>query len=212
MRARALVGEPPATPRWGSAAIATGSSTFPRPPRTAPPVLLFFHGAGGTGRRELRAVLSAADRYGTVVAAPDSRTRPGTSSPVASSDRTSPSPTECSTGSPTAATSTSSAWRSGGSLTGRPMRCRLGSPTATCSRPSLRSRRDSSSRPRSQGRPRIFISHGQRDSVLPIDLCGRRLAAGLSLDGYAVTFHEFDGGHSVPVDVAALGFRWWVND
>ncbi len=35
--------------------------------------MVFLHGAGGTGRRELRAVVAAADRYGTVIAAPDSR-------------------------------------------------------------------------------------------------------------------------------------------
>src|SRR5688500_11926738 len=37
------------------------------------PILLFFHGAGGTGRRELRAVVAAADEHGAVVVAPDSR-------------------------------------------------------------------------------------------------------------------------------------------
>ena len=40
--------------------------------RNAVPIL-FLHGAGGRGRRELRAVLAAADRYGVVVIAPDSR-------------------------------------------------------------------------------------------------------------------------------------------
>jgi predicted esterase len=61
------------------------------------------------------------------------------------------------------------------------------------------------------GRPRVFISHGTHDSVLPIDACGRRLAAHLGTDGYAITFHEFDGGHTVPPEVADLGFRWWVE-
>ncbi|MBV9666261.1 MAG: hypothetical protein JOZ37_20030, partial [Actinobacteria bacterium] len=37
------------------------------------PLLVFFHGATGTGRRELRAVVAAADRYGVVVLAPDAR-------------------------------------------------------------------------------------------------------------------------------------------
>jgi phospholipase/carboxylesterase len=35
------------------------------------PVLIFLHGATGTGRRHLRAVLAAADRYGVVLVAPD---------------------------------------------------------------------------------------------------------------------------------------------
>src|SRR5690606_13069738 len=37
------------------------------------PLLVFLHGATGTGRKHLRAVVAAADRYGVVVAAPDSR-------------------------------------------------------------------------------------------------------------------------------------------
>ncbi|HZB72753.1 MAG TPA: hypothetical protein VE395_11485, partial [Acidimicrobiales bacterium] len=37
------------------------------------PVLVFLHGATGSGRGHLRAVLAAADRYGVVLVAPDSR-------------------------------------------------------------------------------------------------------------------------------------------
>ena len=37
------------------------------------PVILFLHGAGGYGQRVLRPIVSAADRYGAVVVAPDSR-------------------------------------------------------------------------------------------------------------------------------------------
>ena len=37
------------------------------------PVLVFLHGATGSGRAHLRAVLAAADRYGVVLVAPDSR-------------------------------------------------------------------------------------------------------------------------------------------
>src|SRR5437764_3768207 len=52
------------------------------------------------------------------------------------------------------------------------------------------------------GRPRIFISHGTADRILPIDGCGRRLAARLTNAGYDVDFHEFDGPHAVPPDIA----------
>ena len=33
----------------------------------------------------------------------------------------------------------------------------------------------------------------------------------LGLGGYSVTFHELAGGHTVPPEVADLGFRWWVD-
>ncbi len=51
------------------------------------------------------------------------------------------------------------------------------------------------------GRPRIFISHGDRDEVLPVDRCGRRLARVLSEGGYDVDYREFAGGHVVPPEM-----------
>ena len=59
-----------------------------------------------------------------------------------------------------------------------------------------------------QGKPNFFISHGTRDHVLPIDRCGRRIAADLKARGYQVTFREFDGDHEIPSDVMREGLRW----
>ena len=58
------------------------------------------------------------------------------------------------------------------------------------------------------GKPRIFISHGTHDHILPIDSCGRRLAKGLVANGYEVTFREFDGDHEIPEAVAREGMKW----
>ncbi|HET9372122.1 MAG TPA: hypothetical protein VFO19_17800, partial [Vicinamibacterales bacterium] len=58
------------------------------------------------------------------------------------------------------------------------------------------------------GRPRIFVSHGRIDEILPIDRCSRVIVPGLQKRGYEVTFREFDGGHMVPAEVAAEGFRF----
>ena len=60
----------------------------------------------------------------------------------------------------------------------------------------------------SQGKPRVFLSHGTRDEVLPIDRCGRVIAAQLRRDGYDVTFREFDGGHEIPAAIAVEGMTW----
>jgi predicted esterase len=54
---------------------------------------------------------------------------------------------------------------------------------------------------RPEGKPKIFISHGNKDEVLPVDRCGRRLARALSVAGYDVDYHEFDGPHVVPPDM-----------
>jgi phospholipase/carboxylesterase len=66
--------------------------------------------------------------------------------------------------------------------------------------------------PAVHGRPRIWISHGTGDRVLPVDVCGRRVARALAEEGYAVTYEEFDGGHVVPPDLARRAFAWWVED
>jgi phospholipase/carboxylesterase len=54
----------------------------------------------------------------------------------------------------------------------------------------------------SVGTPRFFVSHGRRDSVLPIERCSRRIVPRLKLAGYEVTYREFDGGHTVPSEIA----------
>lgn len=58
------------------------------------------------------------------------------------------------------------------------------------------------------GKPRIFISHGTHDHILPIDRCGRRIAGELKSKGYDVTFREFDGDHEIPKDVAREGLAF----
>ena len=61
------------------------------------------------------------------------------------------------------------------------------------------------------GRPRIFISHGKADDILPIDLTRRRLVPWLEDAGYAVTYKEFDGPHTVPEDIARDAFTWFTR-
>ena len=56
--------------------------------------------------------------------------------------------------------------------------------------------------------PRIFISHGTNDRILPIDRCGRRIASVLKARGYDVTFREFDGDHEIPADIVREGLRF----
>jgi len=58
------------------------------------------------------------------------------------------------------------------------------------------------------GKPRIFMSHGLSDDILPIDQCGRVVAADLRKRGYDVTFREFAGKHEVTPAIATEGFQW----
>jgi phospholipase/carboxylesterase len=61
------------------------------------------------------------------------------------------------------------------------------------------------------GKPQFFISHGKADPILPIERCGRAIVAQLRNRGYEVTFREFEGGHEVPADIAREGMRWLAS-
>ena len=65
--------------------------------------------------------------------------------------------------------------------------------------------------PGQEGRPRIWISHGSHDRVLPVERCGRRVARGLEVVGYDTTFEEFDGGHVVTPELVVAALDWWLD-
>lgn len=62
--------------------------------------------------------------------------------------------------------------------------------------------------PARRGRPRVFVSHGQGDGVLPIGVTSRTIVPRLVREGYAVTYLEFGGGHAVPGEVQDQAARW----
>jgi phospholipase/carboxylesterase len=62
-----------------------------------------------------------------------------------------------------------------------------------------------------RGRPRLFLSHGTRDRVLPIDACSRRLVPELRQTGYQVRYREFEGGHTIPAAIARDAVAWFVG-
>ncbi|MFL5518086.1 MAG: alpha/beta hydrolase [Gemmatimonadales bacterium] len=62
-----------------------------------------------------------------------------------------------------------------------------------------------------RGSPRFFVSHGTRDTILPIETCGRRIAREFRELGYHIRFLEFDGGHGIPAAVAEAAVDWLVK-
>jgi len=61
------------------------------------------------------------------------------------------------------------------------------------------------------GQPRVFISHGTRDAVLPVERCSRRIVPQLRSAGYDVSYDEFEGGHAIPPPVAQRACRWMLD-
>jgi phospholipase/carboxylesterase len=53
------------------------------------------------------------------------------------------------------------------------------------------------------GRPRVLITHGRRDTVLPFDRTGEPLALQIEQAGYPVEFHAYDDGHTFTPAVLA---------
>lgn len=59
------------------------------------------------------------------------------------------------------------------------------------------------------GTPRLFISHGNWDKVLPIERCSRRIVPQLQRAGYDVLYREFNGIHTVPRPIAHEAIEWF---
>ena len=178
------------------------------------PLLVFLHGATGTGRAHLRAVLAAADRYGVVLVAPDSRLpmtwdliAAGGFGPdvvfldqvleaVADRDDLDVDLSRLAVGGVSDGASYALAvGLSNGDVF----------PTVLAFSPGFLVV------PGTVGRPRVYVSHGTHDRVLPIDACSRSFVPALRDAGYDVRFDEFDGGHTVPPAVADAAVRWWVD-
>jgi len=61
-----------------------------------------------------------------------------------------------------------------------------------------------------RGQPSVFISHGKRDTVLPIDRCSQRIVPSLQSGGYPVLYREFDGPHTIPERIKVEAVDWWL--
>ena len=62
-----------------------------------------------------------------------------------------------------------------------------------------------------RGAPRLYISHGTQDSVLPIDACSRRIVPVIERAGYDVRYHEFEGPHTIPPEIAREALDWLLE-
>jgi len=61
------------------------------------------------------------------------------------------------------------------------------------------------------GRPKVFISHGTEDRVLPVALSRDGIAPMFDMDGYTIHYEEFTGGHEMPPEVLAKALDWFLE-
>src|SRR5215470_16854489 len=62
-----------------------------------------------------------------------------------------------------------------------------------------------------RGKPRIFISHGTSDPIMPIDATSRQFVPKLKSLGYDVTYREYEGRHSPSPPVVREAFQWFAS-
>ena len=62
-----------------------------------------------------------------------------------------------------------------------------------------------------QGQPRVFISHGTDDQILPIGATSHQIVPELEGLGYDVQYEEFEGRHEIPKAISRQGFAWFLG-
>ena len=61
------------------------------------------------------------------------------------------------------------------------------------------------------GKPQLYVTHGTRDDILPIDITSRKIVPVLAKAGYSVDYHEFDGRHETPEPITRPAFEWLLK-
>lgn len=60
------------------------------------------------------------------------------------------------------------------------------------------------------GKPRVFVSHGTSDPILPVTQSRDVIVPGLRSRGYDVTYQEFAGVHEVPSTISEAALDWFL--
>ncbi len=177
--------------------------------RTPAALLVFFHGAGGTADSALPHVRDAAAEHGVLVLAPSSAASTwdlltgGLGRDVAALDAALEH---------VFARHPVDRVAVGGFSDGGSYAVSLGVANGDLAQAVLAFSPGFLAPPSQVGQPRVWVSHGTGDRVLPVDRCGRRVVATLSRAGYDVTYEEFDGGHVVPPHLVDQAFTWWLAE
>lgn len=61
------------------------------------------------------------------------------------------------------------------------------------------------------GKPRVYITHGNNDEVLPVSSSRNRIVPQLKQWGHEVIYKEFNGGHALDPELGREAFRWMIK-
>jgi len=210
--ARVTTAPAPGETHLGFGGKRDGSVYVPSPPRddNKYPLMLLLHGAGGVGERIERRMQTLADDFGVIIVAPDSRgvtwdSSSGSMGPdVEFVDRVlremfmhypiDPSKIAIA-GFSDGASYALTLGIINGDLFSHIIAFSPGYVAATYG----------------HGHPQIFISHGSRDEILPLEKTSNIIVPGLRRNGLRVTYREFDGPHTVPPEIAREAMLWWLS-
>ena len=192
-------------PRDGLLYVPPGSD-----PGQPAPFALLLHGAGGNARHGLDPLLPLADEAGLVLLAPDARRQTwdvltgGYGPDVAFIDRALAQTFDrCAVDPARLAV--------GGFSDGASYALSLGITNGALFTHVLAFSPGFAAPAGQQDSPRLFISHGTRDEVLPIDYCSRRIVPAMQRAGFDVLYREFDGPHTVPTAIAREARDWFLT-
>jgi phospholipase/carboxylesterase len=174
------------------------------------PLVLMLHGATGNGRRTVDSLTQLADEFGLILLAPDSRLRTwdvltgGYGPDIAFIDQ--------------ALTDTFARYAvddariaAEGFSDGASYALSIGIANGDLFTHILAFSPGFIAPPGQEGSPRIFVSHGRQDQVLPVNHCSRLFVPQLRRAGYDVTYEEFDGPHRTPPEIARMGVEWFCE-
>lgn len=61
------------------------------------------------------------------------------------------------------------------------------------------------------GKPPIFIAHGRQDQTMPIDATSRKFVPRLKALGYEIIYKEYEGRHQLPPEILREVIEWFVK-
>jgi pimeloyl-ACP methyl ester carboxylesterase len=170
-----------------------------------------LHGAGGNAEHGLSLLRNYADEHNIILVAPAPGSGAGTSFPATLSAKTLFSSTRPSTWCWVATPSTRRGLPVGGFSDGASYALCLGLTNGDLFTHVVAFSPGFFYTEEEQGKPAVFVSHGTRDRVLPIDPCSRRLVPRLQRKGLSVNYQEFDGEHVIPDRIAADALAWFFG-